>query len=357
MNGQTMMFQQLFKRVPGSTEMLAVIGIISFLCLPAPAQDASVLFHNDFETYALNGVTRVAVSREISGRTHVGLVDLGSGSWFDLTQYLDENYNDPGNDMWLAVSNDLTHYIMETERAGFGGWSGLVWGTLNANGEPSKPVAVDGTVHPEGHGTISRNGTHIAVTVRSEIGNGRNDILLLERNGNIWDRSRDLNISSASGRSDSEPQFSVDGTKIIWTSYDNWDAGGDNIVFAENNLSGSAYRELLSATRLGAGAKMLRPSYEASGKIVFEGEDSGEYCYRWDPATPGSDPVIIDSSYRNDNSCRALPDGRIVSYWMERPGSAGHELRIMSADGQHQGVLQPGVDFWDYPLSGGTASQ
>lgn len=351
------MFHQLFQRIPRATEILAVIGIISSLCLSAPAQDASVLFRNDFETYALDGVTRVAVSRVIGGRTHVGLVNLSTGEWFDMTEYLDQNYNDPGDDRWLAVSNDLTYYIMESERSGFNGWSGLVWGTFNANGEPSKPKAVDGTVHPEAHGSISRNGTHIAITIRSEIGNGRTDILLLKRNGDVWDRSKDITISAASGRSDEEPQFSVDGSKVIWTSSNNWNAGGDEVVFAENNLNGNAYKELMNASRLGPSAKMLRPSYQADGKIVFEGEVSGEYCYRWDPKTPGSDPVIINSRYSNDNSCTALPDGRIVSYWMERPGSAGHELRVMLPNGQHLTVLQPGVDFWDFPLSGGTASQ
>ena len=346
-------FHSFAKRLPGIVEILAVVAVFSTICFAAPAEEGTLLFQNDFERGALVGATRIAVSRSIGGRTHVGLVDIDSGEWFDMTEYLDQTYGKDGDDRWLAISNDLGYYIMETERAGYSGWSGLVWGRFNANGEPSKPKAVDGRPHPEAHGAISRKGTHIAITLRAK--ETRTDIILLTRNGDSWDRSRDINLSAATGRSDGEPQFSVDGNKVIWTSSINWSGSDSEIVFVENNLHGDGYKELLDSSRLGSGAKMLRPSYEANGKIIFEGEVSGELCYRWDPSIPDVDPKIINSHYSNDNSCRSLPDGRIISYWMGRQGSAGHELRVMLENGVHQAVLLTGTSFWDFPISGGTA--
>lgn len=335
------------KRLSGMIEILIAIVVFSSICIAAPPSQEPLIFTNDFEPNKPEGTTRVAVSRVIGGQTHVGWVDIDTGVWFDMTGYLNQTYNDSGDDKWLAISNDLSYYILETERAGYNGWSGLTWGTLNSNGEPSQPKAVEGDPHPEGHGSISKDGAHIAVTLR----NGNNDdIFLLTRKGAGWDRAQDINLSVASTGRNEEPQFSVNGSKIIWTNY----ANGE-MSFDENNLTGNGYTRLLGSDRLGSSAKMLRPSYEANGKIVFEGELDGELCYRWDPTAPGSDPAIIDHNYSNDNSCGALPDGRIVSYWMGRQGSGGHELRVMLANGTHQSVLQKGIDFWDLPVSGGTA--
>jgi len=64
--------------------------------------------------------------------------------------------------------------------------------------------------------------------------------------------------------------------------------------------------------------------------------------------------VRVNASYSNDNSPCVLPDGRIVSLWLNRPGGQGfHELKVMAADGSGGVVLLPDVDVFDVGLGCG----
>jgi len=303
------------------------------------------IFRSGFEV----GGTRVALSRVINGETHVGWVDIDTNQWFDITQYLDNTYGNTGDDAWITFSSDLRYYLLETERpAVYQGWDGLTWGTLDASGIPSEPIVVDGAPHPEGFCTIAAGGEQIAMVLNDDF--DRNDIWITSRIENVWQRDDEINISAASAGDNGGPRFSPTSNKVIWTSYTS--SGMD---FDENTLDGGQYNHLLSHTRLGNGAQIIRPAYENTGTIVFEGELGGEQCYRWDPANPTIDPIVISPAHSNDNSCAALPNGRIASFWLERPGGPSvHELRIMQADGTHESVLQLGTDFWDFLITGGT---
>ena len=321
---------------------------LSLLFICTSYAGADLLFKNGFEKI----VTRVALSQEIAGVTHVGWLDIDTNQWFDMTDYFDTTYGATGIDDWVSISSDLNYYLLETERPMvFQGWDGLTWGAFDENGIPSEPMVVDGAPHPEGFCTISAGGTHIAMILRDE--SDRSDIWIVNRIGDVWQRDDEVNISSSSAGNNGGPQFSPTNNKVIWTSYTK-----DGMDFDENSLDGSNFNQLLSHTRLGPSAKMIRPAYENSGTIVFEGELDGEQCYRWDPAIPEVDPVIIASAYSNDNSCTALVDGRIASFWLERPdGPSVHELRVMKADGTHQAVLQMEIDFWDFLITGGSKTE
>ena len=49
---------------------------------------------------------------------------------------------------------------------------------------------------------------------------------------------------------------------------------------------------------------------------------------------------------RNDNAPCVLPDGRIASLWLNRPGSESqHELKVMTPDGSSYAMLVTGVDI------------
>ncbi len=303
---------------------------------------------------ANTAVAKIALARSIGGQNHVGLLNIDTNEWFDVSSYLDSEYGAMGGgDRWLSVSSDLQYYLLETERpAVYNGWSGLTWGTLDANGIPSEPVVVDGHPHPEGVSVISPGGRHIAMILRDDGPNFRNDIRVVARIGGVWQRGTEVTISgSSAGNNNGSPHFSLDGAKVIWNSSQDGATG-----FDENSLDGTQFRHLLDHTRLGASSQaIITPSYEPNGSIIFEGEIFGEECYRWDPDNPTVDPVVIDPTYSNDNSCFALPDGRIASFWLQRPGNVlgGHEPRIMLSDGTHQVVLQQDIDFWDFLITGG----
>lgn len=303
-----------------------------------------LIFRSGFEF----GATRVALSKQVGGITHVGWLDIDTDTWFDVTNHLDNTYGFDGEDAWFSISSDARFYLLETERPTvYQGWHGLTWGTLDANGIPSEPIVVDGAPHPEGFSTIAAGGMTMTIVLRDDF--DRSDVWLVNRSNNEWLRNDEINLSQNSAGNNGGAVFSKDNNKVMWTSYTN--SGMD---FDENTVDGSNYNHLLAHTILGSSAAIIRPSYENGGTIIFEGELNGEQCYRYNPATPLIAPVVINSSYSNDNSCAALPDGRIASFWLERPGGPSvHELRIMTANGVHESVLQLDTDFWDFLITGG----
>ena len=63
------------------------------------------------------------------------------------------------------------------------------------------------------------------------------------------------------------------------------------------------------------------------------------------------------TAYNNDNSPCVLPDGRIVSLWLDRPdGPSVHELKVMSADGASFEMILPDVDVLDIGLGCGATA-
>ena len=57
---------------------------------------------------------------------------------------------------------------------------------------------------------------------------------------------------------------------------------------------------------------------------------------------------FLTSMFGYDSSPCVLPDGRIVSLWLDRPeGSGAHEMKVMAADGRIFFMLLPDVDVLD----------
>jgi hypothetical protein len=321
------------------------IFVLLFFCQLSFAE-CDLIYQSGFEKVT----TRVALSKLVGGVTHVGWLDIDSDTWFDVTNYLDANFAATGIDAWFTISSDARFYLLETERpVEYQGWHGLTWGTLDANGIPSEPIVVDGAPHPEGFSSIASCGMVMTMILQDNA--GRRDVWLVTRSGNQWLRNDEINLSmNSAGSSNGGAVFAKDNNKVMWTSYT-----GSGMDFDENNLTGNNFTHILSHTRLGNTAQIIRPSYEKEGTIIFEGELNGEQCYRYNPFTPNVEPYVIDNNYSNDNSCSALPDGRIASFWLERPGGPSvHEMRIMSVSGIHESVLQLNTDFWDFLITGGT---
>jgi len=97
---------------------------------------------------------------------------------------------------------------------------------------------------------------------------------------------------------------------------------------------------------------LYQPDYAPDGSIVFEAEWDGEQIWRLPPEA--SIPVLISDQFSNDNSPCILPDGRVVSLWLDRDGGNGlHEIKIMSSDGSSFFMLLPNIDIVDAGLGCG----
>ena len=104
---------------------------------------------------------------------------------------------------------------------------------------------------------------------------------------------------------------------------------------------------------LAPGGALHHPAYAPEGSIVFEGDWDGERIWRL-PADGGPPQRVGD--FGNDNSPCVLPDGRVVSLWLNRPEnpSGVHEIKLMAPDGSEYEMLLEAVDVLDAGLSCGS---
>ena len=89
------------------------------------------------------------------------------------------------------------------------------------------------------------------------------------------------------------------------------------------------------------------PDYAPDGSIVFEADWGGsERIWR---ESGGTYTLVSPSGVGDDNSPCVLPDGRIASLWLGRPGNTNnpHELKVMNADGSGAIMVITGVDIVD----------
>lgn len=132
--------------------------------------------------------------------------------------------------------------------------------------------------------------------------------------------------------------------------------GGPGTAVCEVGLDGTGLVVVWSPAQAPAGTEpggaLHHPSYTPDGGLVFEGAWTGEEL--WSLPLGAAEPVRIRSDRNNDNSPCALPDGRVASLWLDRPGGEGlHELELKSLDGATAEVILPGEDVLDVALGCG----
>jgi hypothetical protein len=85
-----------------------------------------------------------------------------------------------------------------------------------------------------------------------------------------------------------------------------------------------------------------KANYSPSGNLVFEGEWPKGTEVIWEYPPDGGLPAAVNPQYTDDNTPCVLPDGRIVSLWLGRPGATppgAHEIKVMNADGTGGAML------------------
>jgi hypothetical protein len=123
------------------------------------------------------------------------------------------------------------------------------------------------------------------------------------------------------------------------------------------NVDSSGFRKMVTPGNAPPGAdrtgRITTAAYGSDGSVVFEASWTGDQIWR---LPSGAAVATRISGANNDVAPAVLPDGRIVSLWLDRHGNTSgvHELTVRSAGGAYQFTLLPKVDVLDIGLGGGT---
>ena len=253
----------------------------------------------------------------------------------------------PGEDTRMNLSRDGAWLVAETSRFGCStepclavSQSSLAAGELVRIG--GQPVRLGGSMMAIGaqgrliiFGAGGAHATDLYSTVKTAAG---------------WSEPRVLSAASTYDYNQ-RPALSPDARKVAFDCGPD-PSGGERGAICEVNVDGTGFRVL----RTSAGILNLHsPSYAPDGTIVLEHEQKGvgeevfgEQIYKFDPATTTPEYPLAPT-YSNDNSPCVLPNGNIVSLWLQRPGNddGWHELRMMSPTGTPIGMLAIGYDLVD----------
>lgn len=187
-------------------------------------------------------------------------------------------------------------------------------------------------------GAITRGGS--AIAFGGEGGVHTRDLLFTTRAETGWSTPIVLTADSPYDFN-TMPRFDVNEQLLVF------DCGpapyGDiGTAICEVGIDGSGFRVVWTPDQAPAGGTaggfLHHPSYTPDGGIVFEAAWTGEQV--WVLANGAAEPVLLRPDHNNDNAPCVLPDGRVVSLWLGRRGSAGiHELAIKAADGSGDDML------------------
>lgn len=269
----------------------------------------------------------------------------------EISQALDQ-LSPGGGDGLLNISPDGQWLVVETERFDpeCVDWSCLaIISTSTGSADLSSGEAIRAggqVVHLEGFSAVASGGN--LVVFGAGDGPHERDLWSVTRVGDAWGAPLLLTADSPH-QFNNQPALSDDGSRLVFDcgpeSY-----AGEGAEICEVGSDGSAFRVVLTPADAPAGfptsGSLHNPDYAPDGSIVFEGDWGGEQIWRLPPGA--SEPVLITDEFNNDNSPCVLPDGRIVSLWLNRPeGSGVHELKVMAEDGRNFFMLLPDVDVLD----------
>ncbi len=177
------------------------------------------------------------------------------------------------------------------------------------------------------------------------------DLFVSARTNGVWSKAA-LLTEGSNQPNNFKPSIAPDGSRVIFDC--GADPFGSNATgICEVNVNGTGFRRVIGPEGgPGGGKNTHSPGYARDGTIVFEGEWGAEQIWR---IPPGGAPSPVNGSFSNDNTPCVLPNGNIVSLWLQRPGNTAnnHELKMMNADGSGMVMLTQGFDINDIGLGCG----
>jgi len=257
-----------------------------------------------------------------------------------------------GEDGYLNISPDGEWLILETARfdARCAGWACLavVKGDLS---EGNAVLSGGDVVHAENGGLAIASGGELIIFTDSG-GTHTRDLWVMRKTGSEWSAPVELTTTS-SYTYNLRPAISPDASRVLFNCTNERYAGVTCIC--EVGTDGTGLKTVVTPADSPLGypdsGDLRGPDYAPDGSIIFEADWNGERIWRL-PA--GASVPVIVGDYNNDNGPCVLPDGRIASLWLNRPGGPGyHELKVMSPDGSSYFMPVIDVDIWDIGLGCG----
>lgn len=178
------------------------------------------------------------------------------------------------------------------------------------------------------------------------------DLFVSVKTSGGWSAAKSITDSSTQSNN-FKPFIAPDASKVVFDCGDD-PFGASNTSVCEVGIDGTGFRKVIGPEGgPGGGKNTHSPAYNRDGTIVFEGEWGSEQIWRIPPG--GGAPALINGTFSNDNTPCVLPNGKIVSLWLQRSGNPQgfHELKLMNADGSGMVMLQQGFDIEDIGLGCG----
>lgn len=253
----------------------------------------------------------------------------------NISAALDALSPGPGNDEWINASADGAWLLLNTQRfdPACAGWACLT--VVNSALTSAQVIKIgDEVIHPAGYSAIASGGD---VVVYEDAGASTHtrDLWITTGSAGIWTPPVALTTASPY-LFNSHPSVSPDGSKIVFDC-GNEPYGATGTAICEVGANGTGFRIVLqpsdSPGTLPKTGALHHPAFAPDGSIVFEATWAGEQIWRLPPGS--TTPVQVASQITNDNSPCVLPDGRIVSLWLNRAGNPQglHEIKVMTANG------------------------
>jgi hypothetical protein len=255
-----------------------------------------------------------------------------------------------GKDNAVSLSPDGAWLVLSTTRFGC---PGDCIATVGLTGGATSLVKVGGApLGTSGRPVIGPGGTLIVYPAPG--GPHATDLYAITKTGAEWSTPV---LLTAKSPADFQHDVAIapDGSRVLFdcgpTPYE---AKGGAICEAFTNGGGA--RRVFGAEDgpdASVSNEVHHAAYAPDGTIVFEADWGGsEAIWRRGAGAPVR---ISPSDVNDDNSPCVLPDGRIVSLWLGRPGNpdAFHEMKVMSPDGSNGVMVVTGVDLVDVGQSCG----
>jgi hypothetical protein len=173
------------------------------------------------------------------------------------------------------------------------------------------------------------------------------DLWAIRRQGSGWSAPQLLTGASPYAYQ-TYPSLSADGARVLFDCA-NEPYGAAGTAICGVGADGAGFHVVISPADAppgvpATGGALTHARYQADGGFVFAADWGGESVWRLAPGA--TVPEHVGAGFNNDNTPCVLPDGRIASLWLDRPGGAGiHELKVMTPDGASYAMIVTGIDI------------